>query len=140
MGAAQVSTAERLGVPAEAFVDFQEHPSARHLRYMDLLSASQGSIADGHALLEGVVEVSGKAALYVVRSGVSASRGADASIVQLMRSLACRADASHLAVVRPGTMTVYRVGFYAHGQTPVVDAVIDDDDPLSVRKLLNSGR
>jgi hypothetical protein len=140
VGTAQVSIAERLGVPAEAFVDFQERPSARHLRYMDLLSASQGPTADGQASLEGVVEVSGKAALYVVRSSVPAPRGADASIVQLMRSLACRADAGHLAVLRPGTMTVYRVGFYADGQTPAVDTVIDGEDPLSVRKLLNGGR
>jgi hypothetical protein len=107
---------------------------------MDLLSASHSRTADGQASLEGVVEVSGKAALYVVRSSVPAPRGADASIVQLMRSLACRADAGHLAVVRPGTMTVYRVGFYVEGQTPAVDAVIDGEDPLSVRKLLNSGR
>lgn len=140
MAAAQVSAAERLGVPAEAFVDFQERPSARHLRYMDLLSALQDPTGDGRASLEGVVEVSGKAALYVVRSSVPAPRGADASIVQLMRSLACRADAGHLAVVRPGTMTVYRVGFYAEGQAPTVDAVIDGEDPLSVRKLLNGGR
>lgn len=140
MDAAQVSTVERLGVPAESFVDFRERPSARHLRYMDLLSASQGRTPDGLASLEGVVEVSGKAALYVVRSSVPAPRGADASIVQLMRSLACRADAGHLAVVRPGTMTVYRVGFYADGQAPAVDAVIDGEDPLSVRKLLNGGR
>ena len=107
---------------------------------MDLLSESQGPTADGQALLEGVVEVSGKAALYVVRSSVPAPRGAEASIVQLMRSLACRADAGHLAVVRPGTMTVYRVGFYAEGQTLSVDAVIDGEDPLSVRKLLNGAR
>jgi N-6 DNA Methylase len=140
VGAAQVSTAERLGVPAEAFVDFRERPSARHLRYMDLLSGFQGPTADGQDSLEGVVEVSGKAALYVVRSSVPALRGADASIVQLMRSLACRADACHLAVLRPGTMTVYRVGFYADGQRPAVDVVIDGDDPLSVRKLLNGGR
>lgn len=140
MGAAQVSTAERLGIPTEAFVDFQERPSARHLRYMDLLSASQGPPADGQVSLEGVVEVSGKAALYVVRSSVPAPRGADASLVQLIRSLACRADAGHLAVIRPGTMTVYRVGFYAEGQTPAVDTVIDGEDPLSVRKLLSRGR
>ena len=140
MGAAQVNTAERLGVPAEAFVDFQDRPSARHLRYMDLLPASQVPTADGQASLEGVVEVSGKATLYVVRSSLPAPRGMDASIVQLMRTLACRADASHLAVVRPGTMTVYRVGFYADGQTPTVDAVIDGEDPLSVRKFFNSGR
>lgn len=139
MGAAQVSTVERLGVPAEAFVDFQERPSARHLRYMDLLPASHRPTTDGLTSLEGVVEVSGKAALYVVRSSVPGPRGADASIVQLMRSLACRADAGHLAVVRPGTMTIYRVGFYADGQTPTVDAVIDGEDPLSVRKLLNGG-
>ncbi|MDE2437752.1 MAG: hypothetical protein KGM49_15970, partial [Sphingomonadales bacterium] len=36
-------------------------------------------------------------------------------------------------------MTIYRVGFYADGQTPTVDAVIDGEDPLSVRKLLNGG-
>ena len=106
---------------------------------MDLLSAPEDP-SDGRTSLEGVIEVSGKAALYVVRSNVPAQRGADGSIVQLMRSLACRADAGYLAVVRPGSITVYLVGFYAEGQAPTVEAVIDGEDPLSVRKLLNGGR
>lgn len=140
MIAAQVSTAERLGVPSDSFVDFRERATARHLRYMDLLPSARRNIEDSEVALEGVVEVSGKAALYVLRGPLLTQTSADEPVVQLMRSLACRADAGHLAVVRPGTMTVYRIGFYADGQLPPVEAIITGDDPMSVRKLLNEGR
>ena len=68
MPAALASALRRLGVPDEGFVDFGSSPTARHLRYMDLRQGARRRppVADA-ALPEGVVEVSGKAALYVIR-------------------------------------------------------------------------
>lgn len=77
MIAAQVSTAERLGVPSDSFVDFRERTTARHLRYMDLLPSSRRNIETSQVALEGVVEVSGKAALYVVRGPLLTQSNAD---------------------------------------------------------------
>lgn len=141
MAVAEASAAERLGVPPESFISFREPPCARHLRYMDLLGPARQSENSSEAGLEGVIEVSGKAALYVVQSALlSPAAPGGAEISQLMRSLACRADAEHLAVVSPGVMTIYRIGFYSEGGNIPVDAVIEADDPIGVRKFLNEPR
>lgn len=137
MAAAHVSVAERLGVPPESFVSFRDHPSAKHLRYMDLLGQVREPGNAPESTLEGVVEVSGKAVLYVMQGALLAPSVTDSVLLQLMRSLACRADADHLAVVGPGVMTVYRIGFYPDGHQIPIDAVIDVNDPIGVRKLLN---
>ncbi|WP_257819029.1 HsdM family class I SAM-dependent methyltransferase [Burkholderia glumae] len=126
---------DQLGVPRDAFIGLRETPTARHLRYMDLMSRPQATAVVG--LPEGVVEVSGKAALYVVRDQLMAGDPSDTRLVQLMRTLACRADAAYLAVVSPATTTIYQVGFYREGELPTVDRVIDAHDAIGLRNLIN---
>jgi hypothetical protein len=134
---ALVNALNQLGVPAEAFVSFEGAPTARHLKYMDLLhTATRGSPDDREALPDGVVEVSGKAAVYVIRSQLLAGPKAVQELAQLTRTLACRADAAYLAVVEPGVTTVYRVGFYNDGVLPPVDAVIESANAVGLRNLL----
>lgn len=125
----------RLGVLSEAFVDFSHAPTARHLRYMDLLRRDEGG--PGATLPDGVVEVSGKAAVYIVRGELLAGPSAYQHLAQLTRTLACRADAAYLAVMQPGSTTIYRVGFYSEGQPPTVGAVIEPSNAIGLRNLLN---
>jgi N-6 DNA Methylase len=139
MPAALDSALRRLGVPDEGFVDFGNSPTARHLRYMDLLPGAGRRVPPTDAALpEGVIEVSGKAALYVIRQELLAGPLERQRLAQLMRTVACRADAAYLAVVNPASCYVYRVGFYADGELPAVDSIVEGDNAIGLRDLLNS--
>ncbi|GHU17528.1 hypothetical protein FACS189475_01480 [Betaproteobacteria bacterium] len=124
---------DRLGVPRDACIDLHEVPTARHLRYMDLMSPS----VQAGELPDGVIEVSGKAVLYVVRDSLMAGATKDAQLVQLIRTLACRADAAYLAVVNSVTTTIYPIGFYQDGEIPAIDKVINVYDAVGLRNVLN---
>lgn len=138
MLAVLASALRQLGVPAEAFVDFGEAATARHLRYMDLLHRGGRQVASPReSLPDGVVEVSGKAAFYIVRQELLAGASATQRLAQLTRTLACRADAAYLAVVEPGSTTIYCVGFYGEGKPPAVAATIEGSDATGLRNLLN---
>jgi hypothetical protein len=128
---------DRLGVPRDAYIGLREAPTARHLRYMDLMAPLQKPAAQTGELPDGVVEVSGKAVLYVVREPLMAGAASGVQLVQLMRTLACRADAAYLAVVSPATTTIYPIGFYRENEPPVVDRVIEAHDVIGLRNLLN---
>jgi hypothetical protein len=133
------SALRRLGVPDEGFVDFRKSPTARHLRYMDLLpSAGRRVPTNDAALPEGVIEVSGKAALYVIRQELLAGPQERQKLAQLMRTVACRADAAYLAVLNPASCYVYRVGFYADGELPAFDSIVEEENAIGLRDLLNS--
>ena len=136
MHGALVNTLQRLCVPPESIVDFGEKASARHLRYMDLLPGERSSVV-AEPLPEGAVEVSGKAAVYVVRRELLAGPIEGQKLAQLMRTVACRADAAYLAVINAGSTTIYRVGFYAEGAMPTVESTVEMSDPNGLRGLLN---
>lgn len=136
MHGALVNTLQRLCVPPESIVDFGEKASARHLRYIDLLPGERSSVV-AEPLPEGAVEVSGKAAVYVVRRELLAGPIEGQKLAQLMRTVACRADAAYLAVINAGSTTIYRVGFYAEGAMPTVESTVEMSDPNGLRGLLN---
>lgn len=106
MHAALAEALQRLCVPEASLVDFGQQPSARHLRYMDLLPGDRRAKVLDETLPEGVVEVSGKAALYVVRQELLAGPIQGAKLAQLMRTVACRADAAYLAVISPASTSI----------------------------------
>lgn len=137
MRAALDSALQGLCVPSESFVDFAQSPSARHLRYMDLMSSGLRSNTADETLPEGVIEVSGKAALYVIRQELLTGPTERKRLAQLMRTVACRADAAYLAVVSPASTSIYRVGFYAEGAMPPVDSVVETSNLIGLRDLLN---
>jgi hypothetical protein len=129
---------EILGVSPEAFVSFDSLPTARHLRYMDLLQSPAGVPAGEPVLLpEGVVEVGGKAAVYVIRAHLLEGGEASAQVAALTRTLACRADAAYLAVISPGVTTIYQVGFFSDGVIPPIEAVIEPRNAIGLRNLLD---
>lgn len=128
-----------LGVPDEAFVNFQQPPSARHIRYLDLVhKPAAGPNGPTELLPDGVVEASGKPAVYVIRKHAFGGNGSVKNqLADLTRTLACRADAAYLAVIEPGSTTVYRLAFYRAGIAPQQNAVIRDDSAAGLRSLLN---
>ena len=138
MRAALDKALQGLCVPSDSFVDFAQPPAARHLRYMDLMSDGRHLNADDAPLPEGVIEVSGKAALYVIRQELLAGPAEQKKLAQLMRTVACRADAAYLAVVSPASTSIYRVGFYGDGVIPPMDSVVETSNPIGLRDLLNS--
>ncbi|WP_312548861.1 hypothetical protein [Massilia sp.] len=81
----------------------------RHIRYVDLLQPVEH--IDAVVLPDAVIEAGGSPVMYVVRHDRLGDAGLDANrrLAQLIRVLACRADARFLAVVRPGALDVYPV-------------------------------
>ncbi|WP_439852340.1 HsdM family class I SAM-dependent methyltransferase [Pseudomonas syringae] len=96
----------KAGVTSESTVDLGAIPGPRHVRYLDLLPSDDGK----ELLPDAVVESGGVPLIYVVRCDTLGSALTDtAELSQLVRVLACRADARYLAVVEPGTVVVYPI-------------------------------
>lgn len=131
----------KLGVPEDAVVAFDSGQSARHLKYLDLLHPSLSNnqaTTDGYPNIfpDGVIESSGKPAIYVIRQESLGPRSRNSeAIADLTRTLACRADAQYLAVIEPGRTSVYRIGFYATGTA--IESFVIADHSLALRNLLN---
>ncbi|NJZ81777.1 N-6 DNA methylase [Ralstonia solanacearum] len=96
----------KAGVASESTVDFGAPAGPRHVRYLDLLRS------DGtqELLPDAVVESGGVPLLYVIRRETLGSTRTDTTeLSQLVRVLACRADARYLAVLEPGQVVVYPI-------------------------------
>ena len=101
------------GAAPESIVDLREEASPRHVRYLDLLNATQ---ANGDTFPDAVIESAGVPHVYVVQHDtLGASPANKGSLARLLRILACRADARFLAVIEPGRVVVYPI---------VMDAVV----------------
>lgn len=96
----------KAGVTSESTVDLGGISGPRHVRYLDLLPSD-----DNQELLpDAVVESGGVPLIYVVRHDTLGSARANTAVLsQLVRVLACRADARYLAVVEPGKVVVYPI-------------------------------
>jgi hypothetical protein len=105
---------EHQGIPEESYILLDAAPSPRNLRYRDLLRTSDATLhhsASSDSLLpDAVVESAGQPVLYLLRQD---RLGDDASsnhlLADLLRTLACRADARFLAVTRPGRVVIYPI-------------------------------
>lgn len=107
----------KIGVTPESAVDFSAEASPRHIRYLDLL----GDDGTTDLLPDAVVESAGVPLVYVVRLDTLGSRPADTTaLAQLVRVLACRADARYLAVLEPGQLVVYPIVMDEALTTPVL--------------------
>ncbi len=96
----------KAGVTSESTVDLGAIAGPRHVRYLDLLRGNDTQ----EFLPDAVVESGGVPLVYVVRRDTLGSTRTDTvGISQLVRVLACRADARYLAVVEPGQVVVYPV-------------------------------
>ncbi len=96
----------KAGVTADSTVDLGGLPGPRHVRYLDLIRSDDSD----ELLPDFVVESGGVPLVYFIRHDTLGSkRGDPRELAQLVRVLACRADARYLAVVEPGQMVVYPV-------------------------------
>jgi hypothetical protein len=99
------------GIPAEAVVEFGATPTPREVRYLDLFE-DVGDAKTG-ALPTGVIESAARPAVYFKADGNLGSASiTPAALQDLIRTLACRADARYLALISPGVVTVYKIGFF----------------------------
>jgi hypothetical protein len=79
-------------------------------QYLDLFKSS--GYPGTETLPTGVIESAARPAVYVRVNDLLGSAPLAATDLQdLIRTLACRADARFLAVISPGTVTVYKIGF-----------------------------
>lgn len=96
---------EKNPLPADACVFLDEVASYRNFRYLDLLHPRQDSL-----LPDAVVEINGQPLLYLIRQDLLGSPGTNQSdLAEVLRTLACRADARFLGVVTPGIITIYPI-------------------------------
>ena len=99
------------GIPAEAVLEFGAMPTAREVRYLDLFKAAGDIQTD--ALPTGVIESAARPAVYFKSNGSLGSAPiTPVELQDLIRTLACRADARYLALISPGVVTVYKIGFF----------------------------
>jgi hypothetical protein len=99
------------GIPADAVVEFGVSPTARDVRYLDLFKNSRDQETD--ALPTGVIESAARPAIYFKANESLGSAPLTPSELQdLIRTLACRADARFLALISPGVVIVYKIGFF----------------------------
>ncbi len=99
------------GIPAEAVVEFGATPTPREVRYLDLFKDAGDAVAG--ALPTGVIESAARPAVYFKADSNLGSASITPAVLQdLIRTLACRADARYLALISPGVVTVYKIGFF----------------------------
>jgi hypothetical protein len=97
---------EKAGVQEESIVDLTEVSGPRHVRYLDLIRSNDHD----EPLPDAVVESSGAPLVYVVSlHTLGSAPGDQQALKQLVRVLACRADARYLAVIEPGQVAVYPI-------------------------------
>lgn len=99
------------GIPLEAVVEFGRTPTAREVRYLDLFKITDA--VETETLPSGVIESAARPSVYFkVNGGLDSVPITQAELQDLIRTLACRADARYLAVISAGVVTVYQVGFF----------------------------
>lgn len=96
---------ERNPLPGDACIFLDEAASHRNLRYLDLLHQQPDAL-----LPDAVVEANGQPLLYLIRQDLLGSLGSSQNdLAEVVRTLACRADARFLGVVTPGVITIYPI-------------------------------
>jgi hypothetical protein len=120
---AQVNLFELLqdaGVDRDSILSLVTPATPRHIRYVDLLHADD-EVSAPAVLPDAVIEAAGSPIMYVVRQDrLGDASGTTWRLAELVRALACRADARFLAVVRPGSIDVYPVALYDGLQRAII--------------------
>lgn len=124
-----------IGVPQKSTVALDvAKPNASHVRYLDLIGVQS-------ATPDAVVENNGYPVLYVVHQDSLGERASavklEARLSDLLWTLACRADARYLAVIRPGVVAIYPIHL-----SPTVGKSVDlpvETAGIQLRDLLTGG-
>lgn len=106
---------EKNQLPNDACIFFDEPAGYRNLRYQDLLHHRRGQL-----LPDAVVEVNGQPLIYLIRQDLLGSLGGkQGELAEVLRMLACRADAPFLGVVTPGVITIYPIEIVDVAPNPI---------------------
>lgn len=94
-------------LPDDACIFLDEAPDYRNIRYLDLLHEQSGQL-----LPDAVIEVNGQPLIYLIRQDYLGTQAeAKFDLEEVIRTLACRADARFLGVITPGVITIYPIAF-----------------------------
>jgi hypothetical protein len=125
---------DQVGLRESDFIDLNtDRPRDDHIRYLDLVDSGD------HVRPDFVVENNGYPILYVVRQDHlgATETDSDQQLNDLMWRLACRADARHLAVVKPGQLAIYPINLSPEIARPIkIDA---NDASIWLRDFLTGG-
>jgi len=92
-------------LPEEACIFLDEAANYRNIRYLDLLHEQASQI-----LPDAVVEVNNQPLIYLIRRDfLGAPADAKFELEEVIRILACRADARFLGVITPGVISIYPI-------------------------------
>lgn len=128
-----ISSLKNSGVVLDSVVRFDEPPGPRHVRYIDLIQSPESK----EALPDAVVESGGHPFAYVVRRDrLGDILQTSSHLAELLRVLACRADARYLCVVTIGTLEVFPIGLFEAVPAPL--APTNADQRLSWKTLLSA--
>jgi hypothetical protein len=106
---------EKNSVPEDACIFLDEVASPRNLRYLDLLHKESNEL-----LPDAVIEVNGQPLIYLTHlNKLGSPASTNTVIAEMIRTLACRADARFLGVVTPGILTIYPIEISEHVGKPV---------------------
>ena len=109
-----VEQLRRFGAPSDGIVALSGPATPSHIPYLDLT----GARTKGMALPDAIVELERRPVIYVVRGARSA-----VEIERLLRVLAQRGQAEHLAVLEPGQLHVFPLDVLGRASTPLsIDA------------------
>jgi hypothetical protein len=113
------------GAPDASVVRLDNASTAEQIRYLDLVRLP----TDAGVKPTAVVEFRQQPVLYAVEDQVTIN---PLSLIQLRRRLAFRGDAEYLAVLEPGKLRLYKIGFSSALADP---EVIQRDDPNAIFKI-----
>lgn len=115
----------------DACVFLDEPASYRNLRYLDLLHQQPNA-----QLPDAVVEVNGQPLLYLIQQDMlGGTEKSSLELAEVLRTLACRADARFLGVVTPGTITIYPIEIADAVPSPIT-RFDDNSSKFSIRDFL----
>jgi hypothetical protein len=120
-----VDQLRRFGAPAGGIVALSGPATPAHVPYLDLSGRARGS-----GLADAVVELERRPVIYVVRG-----HRTQAELERLVRVLAQRGQAEHLALLVPGQLHVFPLDVLGRTSEPLSVDAKADDAPLAISRI-----
>ncbi|WP_269507620.1 hypothetical protein [Acinetobacter baumannii] len=118
----------KYGISENMLIQFSgEEPLYVHLSYLDLFTGEIEKRPDA------VVEINGRAALYLVSENIFTID----ELRQLKEILASRADARFLGVLRPGIIDIYPLGIFSENDDqPIIKRINLSESSINLHDFL----
>lgn len=122
---------EKNPLPEGACIFLDEAASHRNIRYLDLLHKQTSPV-----LPDAIVEVNGQPLMYLIRQDfLGTQSNTQLDLAEIIRTLACRADARFLGVITPGAISIYPIEIADTIPSPI-KSFNDNDSGFAIRDFL----